>query len=116
MTAKGPTFERLFDADAYYASGGMPWSFCAYSNRFADALGHPTDPELLAFLALIQSRGVVFGFWRIPGDAAGDWLVVVPKDEIQRTMTTLLAMRAEGTIPKSYPTALADRLCSTSRA
>jgi len=47
-------FDDLFDADAHYAAGHIPWSFTGYDAAFADEFGRPTDAELVAFLALLQ--------------------------------------------------------------
>jgi len=110
MSRKAPDFEHLFDADAYFAAGGMPWSFSGYEQPFADASGRPADPEMLEFLATLQSRGIAFGIWVPPDSAVPHWWLVVAKDAIQNTIKTLQAMEADGTYAPGFLSSLSARV------
>ena len=103
----------LFDADAFYRGGRLPWSFLAYPTAIADSDGLPVDKEALGFLVAMQRRGVPLGTWTLPPDAAHShtW-AVVRREDSSSVFAAMKALEAEGTIGKGYINRLTERLMS----
>lgn len=53
----------LFDAETYYRTEGVPWTFFAYPTSLADSQGLPPDREACDLLALVQQRGIDVAIW-----------------------------------------------------
>lgn len=101
----------LFDADALYRAGRIPWSFLAYPSEIADADGLPVNDEAIAFLAARQRRGVPFGAWRLPpGSSHAHTWVVVRHEDSPLVLEAMAALQAEGTIDKGHIRRLTERL------
>ena len=54
----------MFDADDYFRSGWMPWTFFAFAAASAEADGMPPDAEARRYLACVQAAGIRAGVWR----------------------------------------------------
>jgi hypothetical protein len=111
-----PNFDALFDADEYYAAGRLPWSITGYDAQFADPDGRPSDPELLAFLALLQANGVRFGIWRADFFRPGHRWVVAPIESMPQVVSVINRLEVSGAIPKGLCSELSRRLTALSPA
>ncbi|MFG0252574.1 MAG: hypothetical protein ACF8NJ_06855 [Phycisphaerales bacterium JB038] len=101
----------LFDADAYFRSGRMPWSFLAWPSEIDDSDGLPKDEETLRFLDLLQQSGVPLSTWRLPDEVGvpHTWAVVRSEDS-KLIVDALAALEESGAIPADYLNALTNRL------
>jgi hypothetical protein len=106
---RDPLGENLFDAAAYYAGGGMPFSFLAWPIEDSDERGLPRDERAREFLRMLEGMGLRFGVWSPPVDRRVRW-AVVPKDSIESLHQVLGELDSRGKFTRSDYNALSNRL------
>jgi hypothetical protein len=91
----------LFDADAYWRSGGTPWTFFAYPRVLADEHDLPPDDEVKQLFAELLHRGLQVGIW---ADSFREDTIYLacPKEEIARLHEILEEFNRSGLTDKDF--------------
>lgn len=58
--------DDLWNADAYWRSGILPWTIFAYPSGLADSQRLPLDEEARRYLAELLGHGIRVGIWEHP--------------------------------------------------
>lgn len=102
--------DTLFDVEAYWQAGGMPWTIFAYPRELADENGWPPDQQVIEIFALLQQRGLRFGVWE---RSINDTIYfAVSKEEIQHSKDLIAELEVQGIVAPNFLSQRCEELFS----
>jgi hypothetical protein len=105
--------DDLWNADAYWRSGILPWTIFACPSSLADRQRLPRDHEARRYLAELLGLGVPVGIWEHP-DIAGTIYIACPIEDRDRVHTAIEQLERRGTLPPGFASRHCQHLFATS--
>ena len=101
MQEKPINTEELWDAEAYYRSGKIPWTIFAYPVSLADSQRLPRDDEARRYLSTLHSLGLPVGIWDF-AKQNGTIYFACPGEERDRVHAAIDELEQEGVFPPRF--------------
>lgn len=92
----------LWDAEAYYRGGQIPWTIFAYPVALANERQLPRDDESVRYLAALLAAGAVVGIWYFPVNQTVYF--ACPFEERERVDQIVDGLERMGLFPNNFAT------------